>query len=88
MGHRLSLLVGRYAVGFGITLLLVVNAAVFGLVAGAILYLAGMLLGWPDSAILRFFAFSAVLWLPLSVGVIMPTILRNFGRLIDERRAV
>lgn len=70
-----------WQVGAAVLLLMAANAALFAGAAALLVGLAGYGLraaGWPVG-FGDLFALSAIIWAPLAVGTIFPTLARHFG---------
>jgi hypothetical protein len=83
----LSRVAHSWQVGAAVLLLVVANAALFAAAAALLVGLAdyglqavGWSVGFGD-----LFALSAIIWAPLAVGSIFPTLARHFGNGASER---
>ena len=88
----LSKLGNRYALGAAVCVPLAASVAIFGAAAYLIVGAAGGALGMDSEGVRLWFILSALVWLPLAVGVAVPAIVSIFGPRVAatnerERRA-
>jgi len=80
---RLRRLRDYWALGFAVLLLLLASAALFAGGALLIITLLATLMGQGDPAYTDWFYVSAFVWLPISVGIVIPSLTRIFRRRLD-----
>ena len=80
---RLRRLRSYWALGFAVLLLLLASAALFAAVALLIITVLAALMGQGDPAYTDWFYVSAFVWLPISVGVVIPSLTRIFRHRLE-----
>lgn len=85
-GDLLSKIGNRYALGLAVALCLGISLLLFAVLGYAAATGIASLLGGDEGAVDRWFLLTSIIWAPLSVGVVMPSIVEQFGPSIRERR--
>lgn len=82
----LSKVRNRYTLGFAVALLLGLNLLLFSLIGYVAASVIAAGLGNGQEAVWDWFLLSGIVWVPLAVGTLMPTIVEQFGPAIRDRR--